>query len=299
VSNSVFITAFVGIQAGFIAADLVDRHLTRRTRYDGDALRPATVGFLLGIIALYLAIQVGLMSLAPRAEAMMSGVQSWLSERLAAPAADTPMTPAAFALVCVVAFYLGGLVDYLVHRFFNHSRPFWWTHEYHHLPNQVFVALPGLSVRPFSVFTAIPTAFATICVAYGVIVAAGWPLWRLEPLKVVILLNTLILTSSHSSFLRRWWWPHRVLRLLGMTTPQEHLVHHMVDRPGNYGNMVTAWDRLFGTYLDPAAAKNRDQPLGLGYDQDFLGAVTLGRFKLSPGVRERFQLARYCNIDRP
>lgn len=44
----------------------------------------------------------------------------------------------------------------------------------------------------------------------------------------------------------------------------------------------------------PGIGTNR---LGLGYDQDFLGAITAGRWKLSPAAQERFDVGRYCNLD--
>ncbi len=295
-SNAAFLSAFVGIQLGFAALDVIERHRTADTRYGGERVRTGTVVFLFAIVLLFLAIQGVLMALAPRIETMMAAVRDWFAGQGGTPT-DAAMGAGPMVVLCVVAFYLGGLFDYLVHRFFNHSRLFWWTHEYHHLPNQVFVALPGLIVRPFSVFSAIPTAFLTIVVAYALMAVLGWPLYELEPLRILVLLNTFVLTASHSCFLRRWWWPHEVLTRLGITTPMDHLVHHTVDRPGNYANLVTIWDRLLGTYRDPRDPDNRDRPLGLAYDQDFLGTITFSRLKLSPSLRRRFQVARYCNLD--
>jgi hypothetical protein len=89
------------------------------------------------------------------------------------------------------------------------------------------------------------------------------------------------------------------MRALRLTTPQEHLVHHSADLEGNYGNFTTLWDRAFGTYLDPTLGDNQNHPLGLPYDQDFLGTLTFGRYKLPEPVRQRFQVARYCNVHRP
>ena len=81
---------------------------------------------------------------------------------------------------------------------------------------------------------------------------------------------------SHSSFLRRFLWLHRGLRLLAITTPREHVLHHAAELQGNYGNSSTLWDRMFGTYLDPERDEHRNPRLGLSYDQDFLGTLTLG-----------------------
>ena len=88
-----------------------------------------------------------------------------------------------------------------------------------------------------------------------------------------------------------------MMKYFGLTTPQEHLLHHTVEMDGNYGNFTTVWDRVFGTYLDPMLERNRGRSLGLPYDQDFLGTLTFGRIKLSAAIRTRFQLARYCNIN--
>ena len=294
-STGLFIALFVGIQLGLIALDLYERYRTR-TRYGDQRLGVAPVLFLAGVAALFFVIQMALMSLVPRVDVLMADVANHVASWTGRPLHAAPISGWPLAVVCLGVFYLGGLVDYAVHRFFSHSRPFWWTHEYHHLPKEVFVALPGLSTRPFSVFTAFPTALASILIAWGIVLLFGWPLHNLEPLRIVVLANTFILTTSHSEFLRRWWWPHELLRRAGLATPHEHLIHHTVDRPGNYGNIVTLWDRLFGTYRDPRDPENQGRPLGLDYDQDFLGTLTFGRVKLSERWRRRFFLHRYCNL---
>jgi sterol desaturase/sphingolipid hydroxylase (fatty acid hydroxylase superfamily) len=90
---------------------------------------------------------------------------------------------------------------------------------------------------------------------------------------------------------------HHGMKWLALTTPQEHLLHHTVEMRGNYGNFTVLWDRVFGTYLDPTRAEHRDPALGLGYDRDFLGAITAGKLKLPATVRERFEVGRFCNLD--
>jgi sterol desaturase/sphingolipid hydroxylase (fatty acid hydroxylase superfamily) len=75
------------------------------------------------------------------------------------------------------------------------------------------------------------------------------------------------------------------------------VLHHTVDLRGNYGNFTTLWDRLFGTYLDPRLPEHEGHRFGLGYDRDFLGAITVGAARLPSSWRKRFQLDRYCNLD--
>jgi sterol desaturase/sphingolipid hydroxylase (fatty acid hydroxylase superfamily) len=156
--------------------------------------------------------------------------------------------------------------------------------------------MPGLAVRPFVVVTSFPATFATVVSAYALLLLFGLPLWDLTPLKILLLAHTFLLVGSHSSFLRRFWGLHHAMKWLALTTPQEHLLHHTVDLNGNYGNFTILWDRVFGTYLDPTQAENQGHALGLAYDQDFLGAITLNQLKMPDWMRRRFQVERYCNI---
>lgn len=254
-----------------------------------------TVAFLGAVSLVFGAIQVGLTLALPKAPGILAWAQNQLLAWRGARALE-PIDWARLALIGVPTFYVSGLLDYLAHRFFNHSRWFWWTHEYHHLPRQVFVIVPGLLLRPFAAFSTVIVMIGTVAFAHGLAWALGWPVYDLGPLVVFGAFNLLILLTSHSSFLRRWWWPHDLMRLLFLTTPHEHLLHHSVAIPCNYGNVTTLWDRVFGTYADPKAEEHREVELGLGYDQDFLGVLTLGRWKLPQRWRERFQLARFCRF---
>ena len=203
-------------------------------------------------------------------------------------------------LLGVTLFYVAGLWDYFVHRYFSHSRWFWITHEYHHLPRQVTILMPGILVRPFGFIPVTLSTVATAATIYAILCLFGLPLWDLRPLLPALLVIGLVLTASHSAFLRRWPSVHAVMRWALLTTPQEHLLHHGVESHFNYGNFTTLWDRLFGSYLDPRSVDLSEIRLGLPYDQDFLGTLTLGRLRLSAAQRQRYQIARYCNLeDKP
>jgi sterol desaturase/sphingolipid hydroxylase (fatty acid hydroxylase superfamily) len=296
VSTLTFALLAVGMQGSFALLDLREW----RRRDHRDAAPPEGVGpwlFLLGLIGVFFILQFAGYALVPKTQDLVLNLRAGAAGWFHRDPAEAPMGwPAALA-VSMAAFYLAGLWDYLFHRFFSHSRWFFFTHEYHHLPRQVTCVMPGIAGRPFAVFAVFPTVFASVATLYGLLVLGGLPLWDLSALKVLLLVILAVQVVSHSSFMRRRPWVHAVLSHLAITSPQEHVLHHSVDLQGNYGNFTTLWDRLFGTYLDPRLPQNHGRACGLSYDQDFLGTITLGRLKLPSAWRQRFQVARFCNIN--
>ena len=289
-----FLSMTIGVQVVVLGLDLADRHATRKERYGGEPLRLASFAFLLVVSAVFFAIQVGGMSLVPRLDALIEGLRA----RISHDASPAPSPHGVWLVVTsVVLFYAAGLVDYAWHRWFSHHRWFWFTHESHHLPNQVFVGMPGLGVRPFAVFTVVPTVAFTAALTYLTLRAFDRPMWNWTVFQLPLFATSTLLVTSHSSCLRRGWLAHRILSKLALTTPQEHVLHHTVDLEGNYGNFTTLWDRLFGTYLDPRLTAHQGHRLGLAYDRDFLGTITVGRARIPQAWRKRFQLARYVNLD--
>lgn len=287
-----FFATLALIQGSFVALDLVDRHATRHER--GEAAVPLrALAFFVGVLLFFLLLQGAGMSLLPRADALIDSIRVRVGGAIPAPA-----IPSGLALVAswLALFFLTGFFDYAWHRWVSHHRWFWFTHENHHLPNQVFVGMPGLAARPFVVFSIVPVLVATTTVSYGVLRSLGLPSWDWTVFQLPLLLSSSVLTASHSSFLRRGWLAHDVMRRLTLTSPQEHLLHHTVDLHGNFGNITTLWDRLLGTYMDPRRPEFQGHRLGLAYDQDFLGTLTLGLVKLPDAMRRRFEIHRYCNI---
>ena len=293
-SFATFLGVTVGVQLLFLVLDLADRHATRAERYGGEALRPASLLFLLGVIAVYFAIQLAGFAWLPRMDALVERVRT----AVAAGGGVAP-APEGWRLVALGlgVFYLQGLVDYAWHRWFSHHRWFWFTHESHHLPTEVFVGMPGLGVRPFAVLTVVPVVAFTAALTYAVLRLAGLPMWSWTIFQIPLLLSSTLLVTSHSSFMRRGWLAHRLLRPLALTSPQEHVLHHSAELQGNYGNFTTVWDRLFGTYLDPRLPEHQGGRCGLPYDRDFLGTITAGALRFPASWRRRFQMDRYCNLD--
>ena len=297
-SDRAFLIALLAIFGTFVVLDALE---LRRGPWRGKSDRPSgeAFGFLVIMLAIYGLIQVGGLSLVPSTDKMMEAVRSTLASGLGRPVTAEPIRGVWLVMLSVLLFYVSGFWDYLLHRFFGHSRGFFFIHEYHHLPSQVNVIMPGLAMRPFVVVTAFPATVATVLSAYAMLLLSGLPLWDLSPLKVLLLIQAVLLCASHSCFMRRWWPIHHGMKWLALTTPQEHLLHHTVDLQGNYGNFTVLWDRVFGTYLDPTKSEHQNHALGLPYDQDFVGTLTAGRVKLPAIVRRRFQLERFCNLGSP
>ncbi len=293
-SGPVFAIVFVAIPIAFTALDVAERY-GRRHRGEGKP-RLLPFLFLLAVLLVYAGLQYGGFLLVPSVESLVENVAMFFSRSLEPPSPGSTLGALASVAFVVFLFYAGGLWDYLLHRFVSHSRWLWFTHEYHHLPSQIYVFMPGILARPFAVVATLPVMVATLATGYGLLTLFEASAENLAVFQALLIVQVTVLTGSHSAFLRRIWSVHRILKWLAITTPQEHELHHAVDLVGNYGNFTTIWDRIFGTYLDPARAENQGHSCGLPYDQDFLGTITLGAVKLSPSLRRRFQLGRYCNI---
>jgi sterol desaturase/sphingolipid hydroxylase (fatty acid hydroxylase superfamily) len=292
------LTAFFGISVAVqlivLALDLADRHATRAERHGGEQLRSESLLFLLGVIGCFLVIQLLGFAWVPRVDALVERVRTTV-----APGMELAPAPRGWrlAMLGVGLFYAEGLVDYAWHRWFSHHPLFWFTHESHHLPSEIFVGMPGLGVRPFAVLTVVPVVVLTAALTYAVLRVAALPAWSWTIFQIPLLASSTLLVVTHSSFMRRGWWAHRLLAPLALTSPQEHVLHHTVDLQGNYGNFTTIWDRLFGTYLDPRRDEHQGHRFGLAYDRDFLGTITAGALRLPASWRRRFQVGRYCNLD--
>lgn len=290
-----FFVIFLAVQALFTAADLFTFWNDSGRPPLGEKMR--SLVFLASVWAGYFAIQFGLLALLPSAEATAA---AWAS-LLAAHAPAAPLAPApSVALLYAATFVIASFWDYVIHRWLLHSPWFWLLHENHHLPTRVLNGMPGISVRPFVG----PATFLTYCATTATLAAgahlSGMPRaffsLYLEHLPPIMLLLAVIGSASHSCFLRRYLWIHRLLAAFAVTTPLDHLVHHGATARGNYGNFATLWDRLFGTYLDPLEGRHRDFRLGLPYDQDFLGTLTAGRWKLPRSWRDRYGVRAFCYL---
>jgi sterol desaturase/sphingolipid hydroxylase (fatty acid hydroxylase superfamily) len=288
-----FIWLFVYVQAGFIALDLYEHWRSARRKGALNVMRAnAAVILAVGAACIgYSAIQLMLASALPNV-----GKLTNFAIRLTA-SQPTPPDPRWMVPVFAVAFSVGTFFDYMVHRFLLHG-PLWRLHENHHLTSIVSNVMPGIAARPFVIVPNFLINAASCAAIFGVVELIGRPqliATFIRLLPALLLTFTFVACASHSNFLRRFDWVEIAFRSVLVIGPREHLLHHAAAIKGNYGNFTTVWDRAFGTYVAPPEAG--EIALGLDYDQDFLGALTAGRFKLPPAVRARYQVGRVCRLD--
>jgi sterol desaturase/sphingolipid hydroxylase (fatty acid hydroxylase superfamily) len=148
----------------------------------------------------------------------------------------TPLRlPADAWWVWVLLFFLDDLAYYWFHRVSHESRLFWASHVVHH------------SSQHYNLSTALRQTWVPMTYL------PFWlplPLLGFEPWMV-------LLAQSWSLIYQFWIHTERVRRLpraleAVLNTPSHHRVHHgandvYLDR--NYGGILIAWDRLFGTYV--------------------------------------------------
>lgn len=142
-------------------------------------------------------------------------------------------------LLLVAAILLVELAAYWRHRI-EHQPGLWRFHATHHADE----ALHWLSVlrkHPVS-------KFLEMLVDSLPVLLLGFPAWSILAAQLI-----------------RSWWGYFIhadvpwtLGPLGrwLTSPAAHRLHHIRDEAlmgSNYGNMLTLWDRLFGTWRDPSA----------------------------------------------
>ena len=161
-------------------------------------------------------------------------------------------------LSLIAAIVVIDFAAYWRHRF-EHSRSLWPIHATHHADE----AMNWLSLRrKHPLGAALSMAVDTVPV-----LLLGLPVW----------------TIAAALVLRTWWgyFVHAdVPWTLGpvgkvLISPAAHRLHHIRDEElmgFNYGNTITLWDKLFGTYVDPAPYLDCETGIAEG-TRDFIGEL--------------------------
>lgn len=153
-------------------------------------------------------------------------------------------------LTVLAAFLLYDFVVYWRHRF-EHSPLLWRIHATHHADT----ALSWLSVQrkhPLS-------KLLSVCVDISLLLLLGLPEWSIGLAGLVIAFWGFFVHCDVP------W----TLGIFGkvLLSPAAHRLHHIRDEElmgTNYGNTLTLWDKMFGSYCDPTPYLNCETGIAEG-----------------------------------
>jgi len=138
----------------------------------------------------------------------------------------------------ILYFILADFGHYWMHRL-THTQYFWRVHKMHHSTHEMYWLGGARTTIPDFFIVNIPYVLA-----YSVLYISPW--WMANAIAVTSILQN---DWMHMNVTWRSRWMEWVF-----VTPRFHHVHHSVN-PEHYGknmgSLLTVWDRLFGTYLDP------------------------------------------------
>jgi sterol desaturase/sphingolipid hydroxylase (fatty acid hydroxylase superfamily) len=146
-----------------------------------------------------------------------------------------------------LGFVLVDFFDYGFHRLLHRWRWLWLIHSVHHSDPQVDAST---AMRFHPVEVTLEVALKTF-----LFLGLGIPLW-VEGARAV-LLNP-VNFAQHANVEYPPWIERRLGWLI--VTADMHRIHHSPDAQetnSNYGAVFSFWDRWFGTYTPPAAARAR------------------------------------------
>jgi exosortase len=168
-----------------------------------------------------------------------------------------------FVAQAALTFLLLDLWKYWEHRAFHRFGLLWRLHLVHHSDTAIDVTT---TERHHPLET-----MASVLLLTAVVAAFGLPA---AALAIYLITATVVALWSHAN-LRL---PARFDRILRgvVVTPSVHATHHSdlrAETDSNFGIVLTVWDRLFGTYVDPGRARiphfgldyfHRKEDTGLG-----------------------------------
>jgi sterol desaturase/sphingolipid hydroxylase (fatty acid hydroxylase superfamily) len=163
----------------------------------------------------------------------------------------------------VLAIFVVDFMIYWIHRAQHRFDALWRTHAWHH------------SVEHLYWFSGFRTSFLHSFIYNIPQAAIPMLVFNLSPIEAGI---------GYSIGLLIQFWEHTNINVnVGLLryfiiTPAYHRVHHSTEHSRtNFGTTFSLWDRVFGTYHDPATVP-ANAPLGLGepYDKKKMARMLLG-----------------------
>ena len=148
-------------------------------------------------------------------------------------------------LEALLVFLLLDAWRYWEHRIYHEVPMLWRVHLVHHSDTALDITTAERH-HPLE-------AMLAVCTTLLLVFALGF---SAQALAFYVALATLSALFTHANIVL----PENVDRLLRLwlVTPAVHAIHHSDLQPqtdSNYGGVLTVWDRLFGTYTDPADAR--------------------------------------------
>jgi sterol desaturase/sphingolipid hydroxylase (fatty acid hydroxylase superfamily) len=139
---------------------------------------------------------------------------------------------------------------YWVH-WFMHTDILWPVHKWHHAPPAVWWFVGVRGSLPHIFLTYFPFLWFWIL---------GLPAW----LAVIVSIDAVVRNAwMHVNVTGQWMrWVELVF-----VTPRFHAIHHSDNAQhyrANLGSLLTIWDRMFGTYVDPEKVNASQIQFGIG-----------------------------------
>lgn len=141
--------------------------------------------------------------------------------------------------VLLATLLLDSFAAYWVHRVMHATPLLWRLHRVHHSDHAVDVST-SLRNHPLELLVTVPSSVIVVLILGS-------------PPSVVLATQTIFMAVTI--------WEHADIELpnsldrmlsLAIVTPSRHRVHHGVDRKdhdSNFGDFLTLWDQLFGTFV--------------------------------------------------
>jgi sterol desaturase/sphingolipid hydroxylase (fatty acid hydroxylase superfamily) len=158
------------------------------------------------------------------------------------------------ALRVALYFILADFGHYWIHRL-HHTRYFWQMHKWHHSPTYMYWLGGVRATIPQQFMVNVPYVLA-------------YPFLDLSPwwMGLAIAVTSAIQNDwMHMNVTWRSTWLEWVF-----VTPRYHHIHHSDNSQHymvNMANLLTAWDRLFGTYFDPDTVDTK-LSFGIGAEEN-------------------------------
>ncbi len=141
---------------------------------------------------------------------------------------------------CIVVFITLDFLEYVYHVTMHKFKRLWMMHVVHHSDSVVDVST---TLREHPMETLVRLSYLVLW-----LYLTGAEYWMLMLRQAIQIVSNVL---SHANF----WLPPRLNKIVGyiFITPNFHHVHHHNEQPYtncNYGDVLSIWDRLFGTFKE-------------------------------------------------